>query len=177
MPVRHGYLIPCEAVSGCADLPFWSNRRKKLGRRKAHPDSGGARIETIFDRSTTLRIGQTLELASNVTTVHGATARHTHAADSSAVAFRRFAKRNMRDGNNVVAINYRRNLAGQPPGAHCSPLGADDVVIMPPVFRLAAIARAVRDQGIRQACDAAGAGLHFGGDVGGLRLLGQAGAE
>jgi len=42
--------------------------------------------------------------------VHGATARHTHAADSSAAAFRRIAKRNMREDNNFVAINYRRNM-------------------------------------------------------------------
>ncbi len=69
-----------------------------------------ARVETIIDRSTTLRIGQTLEQAAKVMAVHGATARHTHAADSSAAEFRRIAKRNMREGNNFVAVNYRRNM-------------------------------------------------------------------
>jgi hypothetical protein len=83
-------------------------------------------VETIIDRTTTLRIGQTLEQAAMVMTIHGATAKHIHAADSSAAEFRRIAKRNMREGNNFIAINYRRNFVGQPPGAHFSPLGAYD---------------------------------------------------
>ena len=84
------------------------------------------RVAAIVDRPTTLRIGQTLEQAAKVMTVHGATARHIHAADSSAAEFRRIAKQNMAEQNNFVAINYRRNFVGQPPGAHFSPLGAYD---------------------------------------------------
>ncbi len=84
------------------------------------------RVEAIVDRPTTLRIGQTLEQAAKVMAVHGAKTRHYHAADSSAAEFRRIAKRNMAEKNNFIAINYRRNYVGQPPGAHFSPLGAYD---------------------------------------------------
>lgn len=84
------------------------------------------RVAAIVDRDTTLRIGQTLAQAAKVMAVHGATTRYYHAADSSAAAFRRIAKRNMGERNNFVGVNYRRNFVGQPPGAHFSPLGAYD---------------------------------------------------
>ena len=84
------------------------------------------RIEAIIDRSTTLRIGQTLQQAAAVMAAHGAVTKAYHAGDSSVDAFRRIAKANMGTRNDFVAVNFRRNHIGQPPGAHFSPLAAYD---------------------------------------------------
>jgi hypothetical protein len=84
------------------------------------------RIDAIIDRSTTLRIGQTLQQAAAVMAAHGAVTMAYHAGDSSVDEFRRIAKANMDKPNDYIAINFRRNHIGQPPGAHFSPLAAYD---------------------------------------------------
>lgn len=83
-------------------------------------------VNKIITRDRTLMIGQTLQESAAVMAVHGASTRAYHAADSSLDEFRRIAKANMAERNNFVAVNYRRNYVGQPPGAHFSPLAAYD---------------------------------------------------
>jgi hypothetical protein len=84
------------------------------------------RVDTIITRDRTLMIGQTLDEAAAVMAAHGAITRAYHAGDSSLDEFRRLAKANMDERDNFVAVNYRRNHVGQPPGAHFSPLAAYD---------------------------------------------------
>ena len=84
------------------------------------------RVDAIITRDTTLKIGQTLEQAAQVMAAHGAATKVYHAADSSLDAFRRIAKANMASRSDFVAVNYRRNHVGQPPGSHFSPLAAYD---------------------------------------------------
>lgn len=84
------------------------------------------RVNAIITRERTLMIGQTLDESAMVMATHGASTRAYHAADSSLDEFRRIAKANMVERNNFVAVNYRRNYVGQPPGAHFSPLAAYD---------------------------------------------------
>jgi hypothetical protein len=84
------------------------------------------RIDAIITRDTTLKVGQTLQQAAAVMAAHGATTKAYHASDSSVDEFRRIAKANMASRNDFVAVNYRRNHVGQPPGAHFSPLAAYD---------------------------------------------------
>jgi hypothetical protein len=85
-----------------------------------------ARVNAIITRETTLNMGQTLDEAAMVMAVHGAVARAYHASDSSPDEFRRIAMANMNERNNFIAVNYRRNYVGQPPGSHFSPLAAYD---------------------------------------------------
>lgn len=84
------------------------------------------RVDAIITRDTTLRIGQTLQQAAAVMAAHGAVTRAYHASDSSIDAFRRIARANMDTRTDFIAVNYRRNHVGQPPGAHFSPLAAYD---------------------------------------------------
>lgn len=84
------------------------------------------RVNAIITRERTLKIGQTLDESAMVMATHGASTRAYHAADSSLDEFRRIAKTNMDQRNDFVAVNYRRNYVGQPPGAHFSPLAAYD---------------------------------------------------
>ena len=84
------------------------------------------RVDAIITRDTTLKIGQTLQQAAAVMAAHGAATKAYHAADSSVDEFRRIAKANMSSRNDFIAVNYRRNHVGQPPGAHFSPLAAYD---------------------------------------------------
>lgn len=84
------------------------------------------RVNAIITRDTTLRMGQTLQQAAAVMAAHGAVTKAYHAADSSLDEFRRIAKANMTSRIDFVAVNYRRNHVGQPPGAHFSPLAAYD---------------------------------------------------
>ena len=83
-------------------------------------------VEQIITREKTLKIGQTLEESALVMATHGAKTKHHHAAESSLDEFRDIAKANMARIGDFVAINYRRNFIGQPPGAHFSPLAAYD---------------------------------------------------
>ena len=61
-----------------------------------------------------------------VMALHGAKTQPYHAGDSSLDEFRRIAKANMNVRNDFIAVNYRRNYVGQPPGSHFSPLAAYD---------------------------------------------------
>jgi len=83
-------------------------------------------VERIITREKTLKIGQTLEESARVMATHGAKTTHYHAAESSLDEFRDIARANMGKAGDFVAINYRRNFIGQPPGAHFSPLAAYD---------------------------------------------------
>lgn len=85
-----------------------------------------SRVNSIITRDTTLEIGQTLDEAAMVMAVHGAATRAYHAEYSSIDEFRRIAKANMDERNDFIAVNYRRNYVGQPPGSHFSPLAAYD---------------------------------------------------
>lgn len=84
------------------------------------------RVDAIITRDTTLKIGQTLQQAAAVMAAHGAVTKAYHAADSSLGEFRRIARANMDTRTDFIAVNYRRNHVGQPPGAHFSPLAAYD---------------------------------------------------
>jgi hypothetical protein len=84
------------------------------------------RVNRVITRDTTLRIGQTLDQAAAVMAAHGAKTWSYHAADSSLEKFRRIAMVNLSQRDNFIAVNYRRNYVGQPPGAHFSPLAAYD---------------------------------------------------
>lgn len=84
------------------------------------------RVDAIITRDTTLKMGQTLQQAAAVMAAHGAVTKAYHAADSSLEEFRRIARENMASRDDFVAVNYRRNHVGQPPGAHFSPLAAYD---------------------------------------------------
>lgn len=83
-------------------------------------------VNAIITRDMTLEIGQTLDEAAMVMAAHGVTARAYHAGETSLAEFRRIAKANMSQRNNFIAVNYRRNYVGQPPGSHFSPLAAYD---------------------------------------------------
>jgi hypothetical protein len=84
------------------------------------------RVNAIITRDVTLEMGQTLDEAAMVMAVHGATTRAYHAGETSVDEFRRIARANMKQRNNFIAVNYRRNFVGQPPGSHFSPLAAYD---------------------------------------------------
>jgi len=83
-------------------------------------------VDKIITRQKTLTIGQTLQEAAMVMATHGAVTRAYHASESSLDEFRRIAKANLTEKNNFIAVNYRRNYVGQPPGSHFSPLAAYD---------------------------------------------------
>lgn len=83
-------------------------------------------VDAIITRERTLKIGQTLQQAAAVMAAHGAVTKAYHASDSSLDEFRRIARANMDTQTDFIAVNYRRNHVGQPPGAHFSPLAAYD---------------------------------------------------
>ena len=85
-----------------------------------------AKVNKIITRDKTLVIGQTLDQAAMVMAAHGAITKVYHAGQTSMAEFRRIAKANLDHPNDYVAVNYRRNHVGQPPGSHFSPLGAYD---------------------------------------------------
>jgi hypothetical protein len=84
------------------------------------------RVNAIITRDKTLTTGQTLEQSAMVMATHGAVTKVYHAGDTSIDDFRRIAKANLDTPNDYIAVNYRRNHVGQPPGSHFSPLGAYD---------------------------------------------------
>jgi glutathione-S-conjugate glycine hydrolase len=84
------------------------------------------RVNKIITREKTLVIGQTLDQAALVMATHGAVTKVYHASDASIDDFRRIAKANLDTPNDYIAVNYRRNHVGQPPGSHFSPLAAYD---------------------------------------------------
>jgi hypothetical protein len=83
-------------------------------------------VDAIITREATLAMGQTLDEAAMVMAAHGAKTRAYHAGETSLAEFRRIARANMNERNNFIAVNYRRNYIGQPPGSHFSPLAAYD---------------------------------------------------
>jgi len=85
-----------------------------------------ARVNKIITRDRTLTIGQTLDESALVMATHGAVTRAYHASETSIDEFRRIAKANLDERNDFIAVNYRRNYVGQPPGSHFSPLAAYD---------------------------------------------------
>ncbi len=83
-------------------------------------------VDKIRTYDVTLTEGMTLQMAASAYRTHGAVVKAVHASDTNADEMRDLMVKNLKTKGDFIAINYQREVIGQPRGGHFTPVSAYD---------------------------------------------------